>query len=305
MKGDISIVRGALLVLAVANVVAFAIFQAVVDKSVDCVQYQSPRPGKAINYMLAGNVAQPEQAFDFLLGDLEGEIVLCNYRQTGWNAKRSMECIFHDILRRANQMSHNTLGLTQDPTEKILVRIYAVSCADIVARYLDAESESLSLVNLEIIAINPASSPQLLKPYMKWGLKIVTPIMRVFCHAIGFLSCIPCIPSTGLWHSLILLTDQWTELAYSDAPHVTDSTVGAVLSTQDAFLVNENVREYFSGVRPFEIDAGHADVQHHAVEFAGACQRAIEASNRQQTAEKVERTEKAAPHNLTKDTNDN
>ncbi len=296
MKSDI--VNIALVVLVVANIWGFIIFRINVSRSVECAQYQGPRPGKAINYLLAGNVAQPEQAFDFLLGDLEGEVVFCNYRQNGWSVTESTNRIFRDILVRVPWMYHDGFGMIRNSKEKFLVRVYAVSCADIVARHLDDASKFLPpSINLEIIAINPASSPQLLKPYMKWGLKIVTPIMKTFCYAIGFLSCIPCIPSTGSWHSLILLTDQWMELAYSDAPHVTDSTVGAILSTQDAFLVNENVREYFSGVRLFEIDAGHADVQHHAVEFAGACQRAIEASNRQQTAEKVERTEKVTQPN--------
>lgn len=266
-----------LLAAALLNAAIFTVFQIMIDKSMRCVQYQGPRPNRPINYLIAGNVAQPEQAFEFLLGDLEGETIFCNYRQYGWSIQESANEILSDIWTR-----------TKDLPERAFVRIYAVSCGDIVARHLEDMCTMLPFADVEVVAINPASNPQLLKPYAKWGLRIVTPIMKVFCHAIGFLSCIPCIPSTGSWHSLTLLTDQWLAIAYSDAPHKTDLTTGAIISSQDEFLVNEKVREYFSGVRIIEVNAGHADVQNHPIEFADACQLATEANNRQQTAEKVE-----------------
>lgn len=261
-------VRCILILVAVMNMLLFTGWRMCVDKSLQCVQYRAAKDlGHPINYLIAGNVAQPEQGFAFLLDELEGEIVFCNYQQCGWSPEQSAEEICADIQQRLDGLSGETL-----------VRIYAVSCGDIVARYLESMSALIPYADIEIIAINPASSPQLLKPPIKWGLKIVAPLLKGVCHLAGFASCIPFIPGTDSWHSPILLADQWMELAWSNAPHETSSTVSAIISTNDEFLVNEEIVKYFEGVRIIEVVSKHADAKGHGREYARACQLAIEAS---------------------------
>lgn len=260
-----------LITLLLVNALGFAGWRAFADRAMKCVQYQGPRPGKAMNYLIAGNVAQPAQAFAFLLGDLEGEVVFCNYRQGGWNARLSAEEICRDMNMRISGLGGDTL-----------VRIYAISCGDIVARYLESMSALVPYAQIEIVAINPAPEAKVLKPYARWGLRIVAPLIEVACHAAGFLSCIPLIPSKGSWHSPILLADQWMEIAYAKPPHKTALTTGVILSSHDAFLVNEEVSEYFSEVRKIEIAAEHATTLIYPEVFAKACQLATEARNPQQ-----------------------
>lgn len=247
--------------VALVNALAFTVWRIGVDKSLTCVQHQTPRPNQPLNYLIAGNVAQPEQAFQFIADDLKGEVIYCNYQQHGWSAKHSAEEICLDIAQRVDKSNRQT------------VRVYTISCEDLVARYL--EDLIVPYVDLEIVAINPQSSPRVLKPYTKWGLKIVAPLLEIVCHGTGFLSLIPFIPSTGSWHSPILLADQWMHIAYCEPPQKTDQTLGVVLSGQDAFLVNAEVSKYFCDTWKIEIDTPHAETKTYANMFASACERIV------------------------------
>ena len=202
--------------------------------------------GEVMNYFVAGNVNQPERAFKFLEDRIDGGITYVTYAET---RGCSMKQIVNQVLADAQQRNCR-------------VRILGISIGDYVGRF--AESE---LDNVETVAINPEPHPDILKPYANIGLKIATPIMEGLTVPLGWLSHIPCIRG----FSFAFLADQWRDIAYcSDAPHVTDCTIGVICSSDDEFLQNAVIEDYFKGVPVITIDSHHGDTQGNGDAYAEA-----------------------------------
>ncbi len=201
-----------------------------------------------MNYFIAGNVNQPERAFKFLEGKIDGGITYVTYSET---RGCSMRQIVDQVLADARQ-------------QNCKVRFFGISIGDYVSRF--AESE-LNDVDVETVAINPEPHSKILKPYAGIGLKILTPLMEGATVPLGWLSHIPCIRG----FSFAFLADQWRDLAYCfDAPHVTDCTLGVICSSDDEFLQNGVIADYFKGVPIVMVEGRHADTQGNAEAYAEA-----------------------------------
>lgn len=199
-----------------------------------------------MNYFVAGNINQPERAFKFLEGKIDGGITYVTYAEL---RGCSMKQIVDQVLADARQTGCK-------------VRIFGISIGDYVGRF--AESD---LDNVETVAINPEPHPDILKPYANIGLKILTPAMEGLTVPLGWLSHIPCIRG----FSFAFLADQWRDIAYcSNAPHVTDCTIGVICSSDDEFLQNSVIEGYFRDVPIITINSGHGDTQGNGEAYAKA-----------------------------------
>lgn len=205
-----------------------------------------------MNYFVAGNVNQPERAFKFLEGKINGGITYVTYAEKrGCSMRQIMRQVLDDAARQGCK-----------------VRIFGISIGDYVSRF--AESE---LDDVETVAINPEPHPEMLKPYAGVGLKILTPVMEGLTVPLGWLSHIPCVRG----FSFAFLSDQWRDIAYcSDAPHVTTKTLGVICSSEDEFLQNGVILDYFESVPVVTVNGRHADTQGNAEEYARAWDELME-----------------------------
>ncbi len=199
-----------------------------------------------MNYFVAGNINQPERAFKFLEEKIDGGITYVTYAET---RGCSMKQIVNQVLADAQQ-------------QNCKVRIFGISIGDYVSRF--AESE---LDDVETVAINPEPHSKILKPYAGVGLKILAPLMEGATVPFGWLSHIPCIRG----FSFAFLADQWRDLSYCfDAPHVTTNTLGVICSSDDEFLQNDVIADYFKDVPIVMVEGKHADTQGNADAYAAA-----------------------------------
>lgn len=201
---------------------------------------------KVMNYFVAGNVNQPERAFKFLEDKIDGGITYVTYSEKkGCSMRQIAEQVIDDA---------DILGCK--------ARIFGISIGDYVSRLAEEQ-----LDDVETIAINPEPHPSILKPYANYGLKIVTPIMEVLTIPAGWLSYIPCIRG----FSLAFLADQWRDIAYCrDAPMETAMTLGVICSTEDEFLQNDVIEEYFKGVPIVYANCNHGNTEDRADEYIRA-----------------------------------
>ncbi len=203
----------------------------------DITPYSSGDVG-TMTYLVAGNLNQPAAAFQFLKPELSWCTQNVNYRMIGWNAKSTARQIADEICAMMPKKA----------------MVYTISLGDHVARYVEEYLRgSLELlgIDLEIIAINPCTTVDFMIPPLGALLKIGAPVFEVACHALGWLSVIPVIPTVGGRCSLILLADQYWTIAYDRPPHETSHTIGVICSKpdeekdQDGLLDNGQIRSYF------------------------------------------------------------
>lgn len=180
-------------------------------------------------YLVAGNVNQPRQAFAFLVDRLHGGITYVTYRGT---RGCDMQTIAAQVMDDAEEHGYTA-------------RIIGISIGDYVGRVAEAEFD-----DVETVAINPEANPRLLQTWARVGTRIASPVMEIVSIPLGWLSTIPFISTCkGTHFSLVFLADQWWEIAYiNDAPEFYGSCRGAICSTDDQFLDNENIEEAFKGV---------------------------------------------------------
>lgn len=206
-------------------------------------------------YLIAGNLNQPRKAFEFLGDLLTGPRAYARFQMRGFSAKDTADAIIDDIA--------------WDSVKK--AQIYTISLGDHVARHLETDLESGVLV----YAINPCPWFLMLKTHWLILLTIMGPLLEIFCHALGWLSIIPIIPTVGGRYSLVLLADQYITMVY-DLPHNhTDQTLGVCLSVHDEFLNNQNVRRYFPLAKTEIVDCGHGDTVGHADAYYAALQKIL------------------------------
>lgn len=250
----------AVLAVLLANCVTFAMFRAVVCSAgwtSGVLRRQNPDSVRAerANYLIAGTLNQAEAAFQFLEPYLTGDVIYVQFQSIGWDARATAQHIAEDVY----------------PYQYDEVDIYAISVGDHVARYLDAYFDDCETTQVRIIAINPCPIIDCVRPQLRPYLKPLTPLFEVGCHALGWLSTAPIIPTAGGRYSLILLADQLWQTAWDQPPHSTSHTVGLICSRvsnkehndADDLLSNAAIREYFdtaSGkIETVHINTAHGD----------------------------------------------
>lgn len=207
-------------------------------------------------YLIAGNLNQPEPAFEFMMSEVEPNWTYVNFETQGWSARQTAKVIIDDI---------------QENDYK--ARVFAISVGDRVARYLE---EGLG-EEIEIYNINPCSSRKALKPEWRALTSLALPVEAI-CHlGLGWLSVIPFIGvEDGKSYSLITLIDQYWIMAYDRPPLETTETSGTLLSTEDEFLRNDYLKELFDNGRIIEIETSHADTTGSAEKYLEGIRRLLE-----------------------------
>lgn len=203
-----------------------------------------------MNYFVAGNVNQPDTAFKFLEDKLDGGITYVTYNNLkGCSMRLITQQVLDDIGERGCK-----------------ARIFGISIGDYVSRFAEAEFSEIKTV-----AINPEPHPKILKPHARYGLGIVTPIMEALTVPLGWVSHVPLPFAKNHKFSLAFLADQWRDIAYlTDAPWVTADTIGVICSSDDEFLLNDEIADYFANVPTITIESRHGDTEGNAAAYAEA-----------------------------------
>lgn len=193
---------------------------------------------KTMTYLVAGNLNQPQPAFEFLLSEISPNYTYMEFDRWGWNAHSTADAIISDIREYGYE-----------------AKVITISVGDHVARYLEEELGD----EIEIYSINPCSSRKALQPKWRALTSLALPV-ELLCHIIGWPTVIPFIPvKGGESYSLITLIDQYWTMAYSKAPLRTSGTSGILLSENDEFLKNDYLKELFDGASIVEVETSHAD----------------------------------------------
>lgn len=208
-----------------------------------------------MTYLIAGNLNQPQSAFNFMMSEVGANYTYVKFGVQGWNAKATAKAIIKDIR------SHDYKA-----------RVFTISIGDQVARYLEDELGT----EVELYSINPCSYRDALQPkYCELTTTWALPA-EILCHLIGWPTMFPSIEVGGGDYSLVMLVDQYWEIAYNKPPLKTSCTQGVVLSINDEILDNDYLRSLFSETRIVEIDTAHADTWAAAEEYLKGVKRLLE-----------------------------
>lgn len=200
---------------------------------------------------IAGNLNQSPAAFRRVMfeGDHEDEppilpvcdqrCIFLQYRWRGFSALQTANQVLDEVFL------HNVQHIT----------VFTISLGDHVARYLEDELED----RVTVYAINPCPTVACMK--LRWiaALTLGAPIFEILCHAFGWLSLLPIIPTVSGRYSPILLADQYWSLMYNLPPNHTEQTEGVILSLDDSLLNNKYIKQMFHHVKPIYVSAGHGD----------------------------------------------
>ncbi len=204
---------------------------------------------KTMTYLIAGNLNQADTAFDFMKSEFGENYTFVQFSTKGWSPKATAKLIAQDIKEHSYE-----------------ARVFTISLGDHVARYLERELGS----TIKVYAINPCPTREALQPPLGTVLKFVSLVAELACHACGWVSYLPIVPSWGGQYSPILLIDQYWSICYDSPPLVASNTYGLVCSEYDTLLDN-NVLEYFYLDADIEyIDCGHSDVVNSAEKYYNA-----------------------------------
>lgn len=204
---------------------------------------------KTMTYLIAGNLNQADTAFDFMKSEFGENYTFVQFSTKGWSPKATAKLIAQDIKEHSYE-----------------ARVFTISLGDHVARYLERDLGS----TIKVYAINPCPTREALQSPLGAVLKFASPVAELACHACGWASYLPVVPSWGGQYSPILLIDQYWSICYDSPPLVTSNTYGLVCSEYDTLLDN-NVLEYFYLDADIEyIDCGHSDVVNSAEKYYNA-----------------------------------
>lgn len=193
---------------------------------------------KQMTYLVAGTLAQPELAFEFMRSKFGENYTYVDFSRLGWRAKPTAQRIAEDIRE------HNYRA-----------KIFTISLGDHVARHLEAEPDLRG--RIEVYAINPCPNRTAVREPFRTLLRFSAPMAEILCHLLGWLSVLPIIPCDGGLYSLMLAIDQFHEIYYDSPPLDADQTRGVVWSARDSFLRKESVQECYPQAKMVEIDARH------------------------------------------------
>ncbi len=235
-------VIGIIIGLAIMNCMSFVLMRVrwreTSKLSGEFVQQIGNHASKTMDYFIAGNLNQPEAAFEFMRSEFGENFTYVNYSTHGWSAFDTVEKIATDIIEHSYQ-----------------ARIFTISVGDHVARYL----EHYGTRDIKIYAINPCSNHTTLRRPLSLLLVMGAPLLGLLCCGLGWLSIIPVIPTVGGEYSLMLLADQYMTIAYDLPPRAAAKTVGVICSKNDELLRNEIIRQFFGSAKIVEIDTTHGD----------------------------------------------
>lgn len=182
-----------------------------------------------MTFLCAGCFNQPKAVFEFMQDKLQGEnYCYIDYSCWGWNAKSTAKRIFNDWNNSKNRWDN--------------VVFYAISLGVHITHYVEMGMEKS---RVKIYAINPCPTVETLRRPLQIALLALSPFFLVFCHLLGFLSAIPLFSTPGGRYSLVLLADQYFELAYGGTKGISKSTEWLILSKNDKLLDNVAVAKTY------------------------------------------------------------
>lgn len=212
---------------------------------------------RIMTYLIAGNMAQPESAFEFMKSEFGQNYTYVSFSIYGWNAKTAAKYIAEDIKEHDYK-----------------ARVFTISLGDHVARYLEADVELKG--KLEIYVINPCPNRSVLQKPYDTVLRFCAPLAKGACYMVGWLSVLPVIPCDGGNYSLILLIDQFYGIYYDSPPLGASQTYGIVCSQRDEFIRNEVVEKIYLDAEIAEIDTVHGDTAGESSKYYDAISNLIQ-----------------------------
>ncbi len=246
---------GIILALILVNTLSFAVMRQVCKPQTKLQVLRKAGSTEPTNYLLAGMMNQPEGAYEFLINELEGGIVLVKYDQWGFDPEEMMR----SILLHAWNNYRNV--------------VYTLSVSDHVGRRL----ERFLSEHDQIVAINPCPAREILNSNTLSLVTTVEPLLRAGCYLLGWLSVVPVVPTAGGPYSLMLIADQLSVMVHDEnAGRETGRTVAVVQSSQDQFLASTTMDEFFDGIPIVVANAAHGDTVGAANEYYCAWKKVME-----------------------------
>lgn len=233
-----------LLAAEFANVASYTYARAEFPANTKITILREAKPGEPMNFLMAGWNACPQGAYSILRQEIQGGIAYVNFNQRGWDPREMKNAIMHQAAQDRKAGSY----------QKIVV--YALSCSDHVARYL----EDVLNPDDQIITINPCTNVKMLRWHVRIGLYFAVPILFAITHLLlGWLSVIPIFSHVGGRASLALWTDQWFEMLFDNPPTNTEHTKAVLISTIDGLLDYLAQISLFSKNRRFLMKTDHGN----------------------------------------------
>lgn len=224
------------------------------------------RTGKSA-FLIAGTLNQAEAAFEFAKPYVaDRRQVYLQFKMIGWDAYATAEAIARDLVESGD----------------VLSTIYTISVGEHVAYHLrNLQNSGEPSTRLNFISINPCPTRDAVQKRWRWMLVAGTPVFELVCHALGWISIVPVIPTAGGKFSLMTLADQFWATTYDDVSHMPIPTVSkVVLSSEDELLDNDFLREYLQNAEIVLIPTHHGDT-------IGAAEHYIEAMEKLELSDKT------------------
>lgn len=191
---------------------------------------------KYMVYLIGGSF----EDFRFLESEFTDGIALVQYDQHGLDLEEIADHILTDIVMSGYH-----------------AKIYTISGGDKVGRLIDTLNP---MDNVEIFAINPCPSPDLMWPEVKTRLKLILCLLELACFVLGFGSTIPVFTRNDSRYSFSLARDLLKHLLKDNTRDSRKgSTKGVLISSLDKLTNPKRVVSYFQGVPVAFVRAGHAE----------------------------------------------
>lgn len=240
----------AILLINAVSFIGFRIWWGIHDGLAATLEVHINNPeNQTMTYLVAANLNQADTAFDFMKSEFEENYTFVQFSTKGWSAKATAKLIMEDIREHGYQ-----------------ARVFTISLGDHVARYLEANLGG----TVEVYAINPCPNRDVLQSPLDTVLQYGAPVAEVICHALGWVSYLPIIPSYGGSYSIALLVDQYWCIYYDYPPVGTSCTYGVICSTQDTLLDNDVIEATYLDAEIEYVDCGHSDIVNSAEKYHDA-----------------------------------
>lgn len=181
---------------------------------------------RAVMYYVIGNPRDRSLAISLTEG-LHCGVTFVEYQKLGWRPEATADLISRDVVQNS-----------------YVTKLFTISVADQVARYLESEIGSV-----ETTTFAPCSNPSFLKMPTRIWLSIFAIIAEMFCIALGWISYSVIISTKRGRVSLALLADFCFQAAYNFPPESFNQTTGLILQERDRHLKTEYVEQFFGAAR--------------------------------------------------------
>ena len=234
--------------IIISSNIAIAVLTYLVIGNGACFEVEKPvSDGGVMNYFIAGNLAQPRQAFSLFTDgyasyQVDGGITYATFSTIGYRPSTVAKQIEEDAL------AHN-----------FQAHIWTISLGDEVARELESRG---NLKNMEICSINPCVDISTVSEKMRTLVKVFVIPAGAIKVALGMISYIPFIQVDGGNYSVSTLIDQYLAIySYRASKDAADykNTKLVVYSQDDWFLDNNTVSQYFQGVKNVIAETEHGN----------------------------------------------